>query len=61
MDLNETIKSIEVITRNSKKTGNDYTVLSIAFHQGYTYETFISNEQVFILGMLLPKADDSTK
>lgn len=36
-------------TRKSNKSGKDYTVLVIVFENGYKLETFLTNEQQFIL------------
>ncbi len=43
------MRYISVLTKHSKKTGNDYKVLHIVFDNGYTFDTFISNEQEFCL------------
>ena len=38
----------------SKKTGKPYSVLNIEFENGYTLEHFLTNEQKFIVGNIIP-------
>lgn len=45
------------ITINDKmsKIGNAYHTLSMEFENGYKFETFLNNEQYFIISQLLEK------
>lgn len=45
------------ITINDKmsKNGNPYHTLCIEFESGYKFETFLNNEQYFIMSQLLEK------
>lgn len=47
--------NITVEERVSKKTGNAYHVLVVAFKTGYKLELFINNEQFYILSTILTK------
>lgn len=43
------VKEIYKEKRVSKKTGKDYVVLVLEFENGYKFESFLTNEQDFIL------------
>ena len=43
------IKEVYREERISKKSGNKYQMLVIVFENGYKYESFLSNEQQYIL------------
>lgn len=47
--------NITIDKRTSKKTGNAYNVLVIDFDNGYKYESFLNNEQFFIIDSILRK------
>ena len=42
------VKSVYRVERVSK-AGKNYQVLCVEFENGYVYENFLSNEQVYIL------------
>lgn len=48
-DTRQFIKSVHRESRKSK-AGKDYQVLVVVFDNGYKLETFLSNEQQYILG-----------
>lgn len=50
MELNA---SVNLETKKSEKTGNDYQVLIIKFVGGYNLSVFLNNEQLYILNNLL--------
>lgn len=43
------VKEVYRENRVSKKTGNAYQVLVLVFENGYKMDTFLSNEQQYIL------------
>lgn len=43
------VKNVYKEKRESKKTGNAYTVLCVEFENGYVLETFLTREQEYIL------------
>lgn len=45
--------SMSIEQRISNKTGNTYNVLVIKFENGYKYESFLNNEQYFIISNIL--------
>lgn len=47
--------NITIEQRTSKKSGNSYNVLIIEFENGYKFETFLNNEQYFIIANILGK------
>lgn len=47
--MKELIKEVYRENRVSKKTGNAYQVIVIVFENGYHLETFLNNEQQYIL------------
>lgn len=51
--MKELAVKMRIDKRVSKKTGNPYTMLVIEFGNGYTFETMLSNEQVYILANVL--------
>ncbi len=46
------LDSLDVVERESK-AGKPYYVLSLKFDSGYVFETFLNNEQYFIIAQLL--------
>lgn len=48
------IKDVYIQKGISKKSGNPYFSLVTVFNNGYELKTFLSNEQVFILGQIVP-------
>lgn len=52
-DLTNQVKTLSIETRHSSKSDKDYDVLVVAFKNGYKYESFLKNEQSFILETLL--------
>ena len=48
------IKEVYIQKGISKKNGNTYFSLVTVFTNGYELKTFLSNEQVFILGQIVP-------
>ncbi len=48
------IKDVYIQKGISKKNGNIYFCLITVFTNGYELKTFLSNEQVFILGQIVP-------
>lgn len=55
-DLTSQISSIKIETRKSQKSNKDYSVLTLLFKNGYKHETFLNNEQLFILGQIADSA-----
>lgn len=51
-DLTNQIVSVSVDTRKSVKNNKDYSVLILEFENGYKHESFLNNEQAFILGQI---------
>lgn len=51
-DLSRSIKSFNIEERTSSKTGKKYSVLVATFNNGYTLETFLNQEQLFILNSI---------
>lgn len=47
--MKELIKEVYRENRVSKRTGNAYQVIVIVFENGYHLETFLNNEQQYIL------------
>lgn len=45
-------------TRKSTKSGKDYTVLVLCFENGYKLDTFLTNEQNFILKDVVPEVQN---
>lgn len=50
--LKSQIKDVTTDTRKSSKTGKDYNVVTIEFQNGYKHESFLNNEQQFILNQI---------
>lgn len=44
---------IELVTKKSKKTGNDYTALEITFENGYKKMVFLESSEIFMLKQLI--------
>ncbi len=42
----------ELVTRKSKKTGNDYTALEITFPNGYKKLVFLDNAETYMISSL---------
>lgn len=55
-DLTQNVKSVVVDTRISTKANKEYHVLVVEFKNGYKFENFVNNEQMFILGSLAAPA-----
>lgn len=51
-DLLSTIKGVYIETRRSTKSNKDYSVLVVEFKNGYKQESFLNNEQMFILNSM---------
>lgn len=49
------ITDCRIEKRVSKKSGSMYSVLVITFKNGYKFETFLNNEQVYIIGSIVPQ------
>ena len=43
--------------RHSEKKGRDYEVLVLIFENGYKMDVFLSNEQQFIIGSVVPRVN----
>ena len=43
------VKEVYREQRVSKKSGNSYEVIVFVFENGYKFESFLNNEQAFIL------------
>lgn len=52
MDVINSLESASIVEKTSK-AGKPYYMLSLRFNTGYVYETFLNNEQYFILSGLL--------
>lgn len=52
-DMEKGVAECYVMQRKSKN-GNEYKVLCVEFSNGYTFETFLNNEQAFIVGSIIP-------
>lgn len=42
----------EIVTKKSRKTGNDYTVLVLTFSNGYQKYVFLDTAETFMLSSL---------
>ena len=42
----------ELVTRKSKKTGNDYVTLDLTFPNGYRKMVFLDNAEIYMLSGL---------
>lgn len=49
-DLTSQIKAVYIETRHSTKSDKDYSVFVVEFKNGYKNESFLNNDQLFILG-----------
>lgn len=47
------IKKVELETKTSKKTGNEYKVLVITFSNGYEKQVFLEKSEVYMLETLV--------
>lgn len=47
----------ELVTKKSKKTGNDYTVLVLTFSNGYKKFVFLDTAEIFMLSELFNNQD----
>lgn len=52
-DLSQTIKSVRIEDRVSSKTNKPYCMLVVEFKNAYTIETFLNNDQLYILNGLV--------
>lgn len=43
---------VELVTKQSKKTGNNYTALEISFENGYRKMVFLDNAEIYMLTSL---------
>lgn len=44
--------NVELVTRNSKKSGNPYTALEMTFENGYKKLVFLDNAEIYMLSSL---------
>lgn len=51
MDITQKVKGVSLVTKKSK-LGNDYTVLQVVFQNGYKFESFLKDEQLFIINSM---------
>lgn len=51
MDITQKVKSVSLVTKKSK-AGNDYQMLQVVFQNGYKYEAFVKDEQLFIINSM---------
>lgn len=47
------IKKVELETKLSKKTGNEYKVLVITFSNGYEKQVFLEKSEIYMLETLV--------
>lgn len=52
-DLSSKTKTVKILSKKSSKSGNSYNVLEVTFSNGYVFETFLNQEQLFILNSLV--------
>lgn len=50
--MNESVKEIAMVEKQSAKTGKNYYVIEINFSNGYTFSSFLTEEQRFIISGL---------
>lgn len=55
-NLTSNIKQVVIETRMSQKSQKEYYVLILEFKNGYKHESFLNNEQLFILSTLAQPA-----
>jgi hypothetical protein len=58
LNIDEFIEEINLVTRNSAKTGNDYKVIQIVLNNGLKWEFFPESAYAAILQMLIDGARD---
>ena len=47
----------ELVTRKSKKTGNDYVTLDLTFPNGYKKIVFLETAEIFMLSVIADNQD----
>lgn len=51
MDITQKVKGVSLVTKKSK-AGTDYQMLAVTFVNGYVLETFLKQEQLFIINSM---------